>query len=147
MNRFGNRPEQDLKNREGIVAANRHTPEAGRADGTDRVGRIAVLGAVAAAFTASLCCIGPVLFVTVGVGASLGSSLGPLRPFFTVLVVAALAVGFYTVYGRTAQPAGCAPGDACTVPPSRRRNAVILWTATVLAAILWSFNYWSTLLL
>ena len=106
-----------------------------------------MLGAVVAAFAASLCCIGPVLFVMVGVGASLGSSFEPLRPFLTVLVVAALAVGFYTVYGRKAQPAGCAPGEACGLPRNRVRNKVILWTATVLAVVLWSFNYWSTLLL
>ncbi|HEX6037758.1 mercuric transporter MerT family protein [Longimicrobium sp.] len=110
------------------------------------MGRLALLGAVGAAFAASLCCIGPVLFVTVGVGASLGSSFEPLRPFLTVLVVAALAVGFYTVYGRKARPAGCAPGEACTVPANRRRNVVILWTATVLTVVLWSFNYWSTFL-
>jgi mercuric ion transport protein len=129
------------------VDGNRHTADEARASATERVGRIAVLGAVVAAFAASLCCIGPVLFVTVGVGASLGSSFEPLRPFLTVLIVAALAVGFYTVYARKPQPTGCAPGEACTVPTNRRRNEVILWTATVLAAILWSFNYWSTLLL
>ena len=125
----------------------RDTADEARADGTDRVWRIAALGAVVAAFAASLCCIGPVLFVTVGVGASLGSSFEPLRPFLTALVVAALAVGFYTVYGRKAQPAGCAPAEACTVPTNRRRNKVILWTATVVTVVLWSLNYWSTLLL
>lgn len=114
--------------------------------GTDRVGRFAIVAAVGAAFAASLCCIGPVLFVTLGVGAGLGSSFEPLRPFLTVLLVAALAVGFYTVYGRKAQPTDCAPGEPCALPANRRRNEVILWTATVLAVVLWSFNYWSILL-
>lgn len=129
-----------------IVDTQRDTIEA-RANRTDRVGRFALLGAVAAAFAASLCCIGPVLFVTVGVGAGLGSSFEPLRPLFTVLGAAALGVGFYAVYGRKAQPVGCGPGEVCALPANRPRNKVILWTATVIALVLWSFNHWSTLLL
>jgi mercuric ion transport protein len=126
----------------------RHDPlDEARTGRTERVGRLALLGAVGAAFGASLCCIGPILFVTVGVGAGLGSSFGPLRPLLTVLGVVALGIGFYTVYGRRTQPAGCSPGEACAVPATRRRNQVILWTATVLAVVLWSFSYWSTLLL
>lgn len=112
----------------------------------DRVGLLALLGAVGAAFAASLCCIGPILFVTVGVGAGLGSSFAPLRPILTLLAVAALGIGFYMVYGRTAPPVDCASRGACAVPGNRRRNKVILWVATVLAAVLWSFNYWSALL-
>lgn len=120
------------------------------AGGGSRPGRFASLGAVGAAFGASLCCIGPLLFVTFGVGAGLASTFEPLRPLFTALTVLSLAIGFYTVYRRKPEAhAGdtcCAPGNACAVPRSRTREKVILWTATVLAALLWSFTYWSTLL-
>lgn len=109
------------------------------------------LGAVLAAFGASLCCIGPILFVTFGVGAGLASTFEPLRPLFTVLTFAALAVGFYTVYGRRLRaqaPDTCStPGDVCALPRDRTREKVILWTATVLALVFWSFNYWSILLI
>jgi mercuric ion transport protein len=114
-------------------------------------GWLASLGAVFAAFGASLCCIGPLLFVTFGVGAGLASTFEPLRPLFTVLTFAGLAIGFYTVYGQRpkapAADACCAPGHACSVPRSRTREKVILWTATVLALVFWSFTYWSTLLI
>lgn len=113
-------------------------------------GRWASLGAVLAAFGASLCCIGPLLFVTFGVGAGLASTFEPLRPLFTVLTVLGLAIGFYTVSGRRPRPretdACCAPEDACAVPRNRTREKAILWTATVLALVLWSFSYWSILL-
>lgn len=126
------------------------SPAAPVAGGGNRPGRFASLGAVGAAFGASLCCIGPLLFVTFGVGAGLASAFDPLRPFFTALTVLSLAVGFYTVYWRTtgaqAADAFCAPDDACAIPRSRTREKVILWTATVLAIVLWSFTYWSTLL-
>jgi mercuric ion transport protein len=111
----------------------------------------ASVGAVVAAFGAALCCVGPILFVTLGVGAGLASTFEPLRPVFTLLAVLGLGVGFYTVYGRRraaeAADGDCAPGDACAVPRSRTREKVILWAATVLAILLWSFNYWSLILI
>lgn len=110
----------------------------------------AAAGAVVAAFLASLCCIGPVLFVTLGVGAGLASTFEPLRPLFTVLTAGLLAAGFYTVYGRRAASAGtaeeCGPDAACAVPRSRTRDKIILWGAAALAIVFWSFIYWSWLL-
>lgn len=116
-------------------------------------------GAVLAAFGASLCCVGPLLFVTFGVGAGLASTFEPLRPLFTVLTVLGLGIGFYTVYGRkprahAAAGACCAPGaddccapeNACAAPRSRTREKVLLWGATIVALVVWSFNYWSILL-
>lgn len=174
---------------------------------------LAGLGAVTAAVFGTLCCIGPLLFVTLGVGAGLASTFAPLRPLFGLLTVGMLGVGFYTVYGRRAvssvvrqgahsnrrhggvsaartgpgkvqdmateadaarveaknaaakaraataearnvaaeMPAApaeaCAtPGEACSLPRNRRREKILLWTATVLALVAWSFPTWSKLL-
>ena len=100
----------------------------------------------------TLCCVGPLLFVTFGVGAGLAGTFEPLRPLFGVLMVGAFAVAFYTVYGKTAtaQPAAeasVAPGEACALPASRTREKAILWTAVVIAAVVWTFPTWSTWLL
>ncbi len=89
---------------------------------------LASVGGVAAALLGSLCCVGPLLFVTLGVGAGLVSTFGPLRPLFGVLMVAMLGLGFYTVYGSP-----------------RARDKLLLWGAVVLALILWTFPTWSTL--
>jgi len=107
------------------------------------------LGAIGAALLASLCCIGPVLFVTLGVGAGLASRFEPLRPAFTVMTVALIAVGFYTVYGR--RPAGvdgpsCSVDGSCVVPRNRSRDKVFLWIATLVALVLLTFPQWSGLL-
>lgn len=109
----------------------------------------ASVAAVGTAFLASLCCIGPVLFVTLGVGAGLASRFEPLRPVFTVLSVGLLALGFYTVYGR--RPAGdagasCDADGGCAVARSRTRNTVLLWGATLVALIVLTFPQWSKLL-
>ena len=111
---------------------------------------LAGTGGVAAALLGSLCCMGPLVFVTLGVGAGLASTFEPLRPVFGLLMLGLLGLGFYTVYGRRASPvasarAECAPGAACAAQPRRTREKVILWTATILALVLWSFPTWSTL--
>lgn len=113
-------------------------------------------GGVAAAFLGSLCCAGPLLFVTLGVGAGLASAFEPLRPVFGALMVLLLAAGFWAVYGRgashafgtmTAGGAGtdtaCEAGIVCAAPSRRTRDVAVLWTATVLAVVLWTFPTWS----
>lgn len=119
---------------------------AGRAP--SRRGFLASLGAVSAAVLASLCCVGPLLFVTLGVGAGLGSTFKPLRPVFIVLTLGFLAAGFYVVYFRKRADTGaaCAPDGSCAVPRSRTRDRVLLWIATVLALVLLTFPQWSILL-
>lgn len=132
-------------------------PAMGRTDiGTDaepassKRGLFALLGAVGAAFFAALCCVGPLLFVTLGIGAGLASTFEPLRPVFTVATLALLAVGFYVVYGKrpsaVTPEAGCGTGEACAIPRSRTRDRVLLWIATVVALLLLTFPQWSVLL-
>lgn len=114
-----------------------------------RRGLLATLGAIGAAFLASLCCIGPLVFVAFGVGAGLASAFEPLRPLFTALTVGLLAVGFYVVYGRKPKPdaAACGPDGSCAVPRDRRRDKVLLWIATVTALVLLTLPQWSLWLL
>lgn len=108
------------------------------------------LGAIAAASLASICCVGPVLFVTIGVGAGFASQFEPLRPVFTILAVALIIAGFYSVYNRR----GAGPPDAscdvegtCRLPQSRTRDKVVLWIATLVALVLLTFPWWSLWLL
>ena len=118
--------------------------------GSSRRGLVASLGAVGAAFMASLCCVGPLLFVTLGVGAGLASRFEPLRPIFTALTLGLLAVGFYVVYRKKPATAGnsaaCGPDGSCTVPRNQTRDKVVLWIATVFAITMLTFPQWSVLL-
>ncbi len=129
---------------------------------------LAGAGKVLAAFLGSLCCMGPLLFVTLGVGAGLASTFEPLRPLFAVAMLGLFAIAFYTVYGRRVAPgtlgqsgastdggrvgeacatgADRAAGEACAVPRDRRREKVILWSAALLALVLWTLPTWSKLL-
>lgn len=121
-------------------------PPAGTTPGARR-GRAAALAAVGAAFLASLCCVGPLVFVAFGVGAGLASTFEPLRPAFTVLTVALLAVGSTVVYGKPPATAdtACAPDGTCAVPRNRTRDKVLLWVAAAVALVFLTFPRWSLL--
>ena len=89
--------------------------------------KLALGGAMAAAFAAALCCIGPVLFALLGLGAfSVASVFAPLRPYLLAVAVLALAFGFYRVYFRREE---CAPGEACATKPVSKVNRAALWVA------------------
>ena len=111
---------------------------------------LGALGGVGAGFLGALCCIGPLLFVTFGVGAGLAATFEPLRPVFAVVMVAAFGIAFYTVYGRawlrpSAESDCCVAGEeACAPSWSRTREKVILWTALVVVLLFWTFPTWST---
>lgn len=106
---------------------------------------LASVGGVTAAFLGALCCAGPLLFVFFGVGAGLASTFDPLRPLFTALMLGALGFGFYVVYGRRRPARTATAGATCAVPRRRARDQLLLWSATALAAVLWSLPYWLTL--
>jgi mercuric ion transport protein len=97
------------------------------------------MGAVGAAFAASLCCSGPLLYVALGIGgAGLASTFEPFRPWLIGLTAILLGLGFYAVY---------APGARCATDESaermRRRQKAMLWTGTLLALAFATFPTWS----
>jgi len=98
-------------------------------------------GAVATAFAASLCCMGPVMGVLVGAGA-LGASatkLQPLRPLFLMITFGLLGFAFYRTYRR--RPEVCADESICT-PTSARITRVVLWCAAFMVLLLVTFPYY-----
>lgn len=106
---------------------------------------LASLGAVGSAFASALCCAGPILYVTLGVGAGLAGIFEPLRPWFLGAAVLLLGAGFYGVYGRT--PEACvADGECETEEEARRtlrRRRVGLWVSTGLVLVFMTFPTWS----
>ena len=103
---------------------------------------LSTLGAVGAAFAASLCCTGPLLYVALGVGgAGLASTFEPLRPWLLGATALLLGVGFYGVYG---------PGPRCAdedFERKRRRQKATLWVGTLVVLVLATFPIWSTWIL
>lgn len=107
---------------------------------------LANLGAVGAGFASALCCVGPLLYVSLGVGAGLASTFEPLRPWFLAGAVLFLGLGFYGAYVRP--PRSCEEGGTCETEAearrTRKRQRVVLWTSTGLVLLFATFPTWST---
>ncbi len=114
----------------------------GNSNAMEKKSRWGIAGAVIGAVAASLCCIGPLVVLALGLGGAwVGTltALEPYRPFFIVLAVAALGFAWYTIYFKP-QPA-CKPGEACEVSANQRRNRILLWIVTLLVLGLIGFPY------
>jgi len=77
------------------------------AEKPDRIARSSLLAAVGAGVLASICCVGPLAAVAVGVGGawvSWLSALEPYRPFFVALALGALGLAWYREARRSRGP-------------------------------------------
>lgn len=104
-----------------------------------------VLAGAAAAVGASACGAGPLVLVLLGVGGAWGSrmrALEPYQPFFIAAMFAFLGYAFYRLYVRRAQ---CAPGDACAIPDTSRRQKALFWAASAFAIALVSMPVYAPL--
>lgn len=91
---------------------------------------VALGGATLAAVAASLCCIGPVLFAVLGLGAFGAAAIfNSARPYLLAVAVLILAFGFYRTYFCRQQ--ACAPGEACAANPNGKANRIMLWLASI----------------
>lgn len=95
-----------------------------------------LIGGVLATVGASLCCVVPLVFVSLGIGGAWLASLQwfePYRPYFIAATLVFLALGFYALY---LKPARCNPGEACADPRVRRRQRTIFWSVTFFLLVL-----------
>src|SRR5690242_7910686 len=95
------------------------------ANGT--IEKASLLGGLAAAVVASLCCIAPLVFVSVGISGAWIANLvafEPYRPYALAVGLGCIALGYRSVY-RAPPPEACAPGTLCAVPAARREGDVL----------------------
>lgn len=105
--------------------------------------KLGITGAVIGAIGASICCIGPLVLLALGIGGAWVGSLAAFdayRPIFSLLTLGFLGFAFYRVY-RKPKAEECAPGSYCEHPKSNRIIKISLWVVTVLALGLLSFPY------
>ena len=96
-----------------------------------------LVAGVLAAIGASVCCVAPLVLLTLGIGgawiANL-TALEPLRPWFIAATLVFLALAFRRLY---LQPQVCEPGAACAEPIVLKRQRLIFWiVALALLALL-----------
>jgi mercuric ion transport protein len=99
---------------------------------TIQSGKGLLIAGILSAIGASICCVGPLVLLALGVsGAWIGSltALEPYRPIFIGLTVLFLGFAFYRVYLK--RPA-CSPESACANPRTLKNQRLAFWIVTVL---------------
>lgn len=96
-----------------------------------------LVAGVLAAIGASVCCVGPLVLLSLGIGGAWVSNLTllePVRPLFVAVTLVFLALAFRRLY--LLAPV-CEPGTPCADPKSLRRQRLLFWlVATSLIALL-----------
>ena len=93
--------------------------------------RNSLVAGVLAGIAASVCCVGPVVLLALGIsGAWIGNltALEPYRPFFIGLTLLFVGLAFRKLY---LVPQVCAPGTPCADPTTSRRQRLTFWVVTV----------------
>lgn len=108
-------------------------------------GHAALAASGVAALLASVCCLGPLALVLLGVsGAWIGNltALQPYSPYFATAALVALAFAGRQIF----RPAAvCKPGEVCAVPAVRRAYKVLFWIVAALIALALAFPYYAPL--
>jgi mercuric ion transport protein len=100
-----------------------------------------------AAIIGSLCCVAPLVLITLGISGAWISqltALEPYRPIFIGVMLVLLGLAFRQLY---IVPARCAPGEVCANPRLQRKQRQIFWIVVVGLAALIAFPWYAPLLL
>lgn len=95
-------------------------------------GKGSLVASSLAAIGASVCCVGPLVLLALGVGGTWVSALTlmePLRPLFIGLTLLFLGLAFRKLY---LVPQACTPGTPCADPRTLARQRLVFWIITVL---------------
>lgn len=90
-----------------------------------------LVASVLAGIGASLCCVGPLALLGLGIGGAWISNLTalePIRPVFIGLTLLFLALAFRRLY---LMPQVCAPGTECADPGVVKRQRLLFWPIAV----------------
>ena len=98
--------------------------------------KTALAGGVLASIGAWICCVGPLLLLSLGVGGAwIGNltALEPYRPGFIVLVLLFLGLAFRRLY---LMPWSCDPEQDCAADRTKNAQRIIFWIVAPLLLVL-----------
>lgn len=101
-----------------------------------------LVAAVVAGITASACCAGPLVLLTLGVSGAWISNLTalePYRPVFIGVTLVFLGLTFRRLY---LVPQVCKPGKPCAVTGTLRKHRAVFWTVSAILLALVAFPWY-----
>jgi mercuric ion transport protein len=101
------------------------------------------IGTALAAIGASICCVGPLLLLSLGIGGAWMSTLTSMesvRPFFILLTLVFIGLGYRKLY---LLPESCEEGKACALPEDIHKQRMIFWIGSALVLLLLAFPWYA----
>ncbi len=101
------------------------------------------IGALLAAIGASVCCVGPLLFLSLGVGGawiSTLTSMEAVRPLFFSIALLMIWMGFMRLY---LSENDCKDGKICALDRNTRNQRVIFWIVSAGILMLLTFPWYA----
>jgi len=100
--------------------------------------RLSYIGGIFTALLASVCCIGPAMFILFGItGLGFLSRIEWLRPYFLRLTFVFVGIAYRYAYGKGSI---CGPDGTCN-PSARKMNRVFFWVLVGFSIFGVSFPY------
>jgi mercuric ion transport protein len=100
------------------------------------------LAALVTTIGASLCCVGPLVLISLGIGGTWISYLTAFEPYQPVFVGLTLVFIFLAFRKLYLLPSVCLPGTPCADPRTVRNQRIIFWVATVILITLLTFPFY-----
>ena len=104
---------------------------------TDTSKKLPLVGGVIAGIGASLCCVGPLVVLALGMGGAWVSSLTalePYRPLFVVLAAAALAAAYWQIFIRPRR-VECCDEKICSRPAVKGGYRLGFWLVAAFVSL------------
>lgn len=105
-----------------------------------------IIAGVLAAVAASVCCVGPLLLLMLGVSGAWISRLTefePYRPYFIALTLLFLGLAFRKLY---LVKRVCSTAEACADDQALHRQQLIFWLLSIPLLLLIAFPWYASLL-
>ena len=94
-----------------------------------------------AAVLASICCLGPLVLVSIGISGAWIGNLTVFEPYRPIFIGAALVALFFAYRGIFRPAHACKPEEVCAVPQVKTAQKIIFVIVAVLIGIALAFPY------
>jgi mercuric ion transport protein len=98
---------------------------------------LSLVGGLLAGIATSLCCAGPLVLLSLGVGGvwvSNLTALEPYRPIFIVFAGAMLVIAYFQLYETVVEPC-CDEDKVCAKPSTQRLYKGLFWGVVVIVLL------------
>ncbi len=122
-------------------------PEATADQENQGLSKGSLIGSVVTGIAASVCCLGPLVLLTLGISGSWIGNLSVMesyRPIFIGVTLIFLGLAFRKLY---LLPQSCAVDKPCVRPGNLRKQRIIFWIVSVFVLVVMSFPWYGPYLL